>query len=106
MDTGFNLSDAASLSITTMADKQRPSTPKFFRVIRRSGKYVTFDWAPSTDNVKVVKYRIYREGRTRAISVTTRSWIRIATVRGAKYYVRAFDAAGNRSYGSRHLRGR
>ena len=42
-----------------------------------SGAYVTFDWTPSTDNVKVLKYRIYREGRTKAIAATTISKIRI-----------------------------
>ena len=73
VDTGFNLSTASSLSIRTKADTTRPSTPKHFRVIRRSGRYVTFDWAPSTDNVKVLKYRIYREGRSGAIAATTRT---------------------------------
>ena len=106
LDTGFNLSDATALSIKTKADTQRPSTPKHFRVAKRSGRYVTFDWAPSTDNVKVLKYRIYREGRTKAIAATTRSWIRIPTVKGARYYVRAVDTSYNRSFGSRHLRGR
>ena len=75
-------------------------------MIKRSGRYVTFDWAPSTDNVKVLKYRIYREGRSKALAATTRSWIRIPTVKGARYYVRAVDTSYNRSYASRHLRGR
>ena len=60
---------------------------------------MTFDWAPSTDNVKVLKYRIYREGRSKAIAAATRSWIRIPTVKGARYVVRAVDAAYNRSSG-------
>jgi chitodextrinase len=106
VDTGFNVSSASSLSIRTKADTIRPSTPKHFRIVRRSGRYVTFDWAPSTDNVKVLKYRIYREGRSKAIAATYRSWIRIPTVRGARYYVRAVDTSYNRSFGSRHLRGR
>ena len=106
VDTGFNLSSAASLSIKTKADTTRPSTPRNFRVIRRSGKYVTFDWSPSTDNVKVFKYRIYRVGRASAIASTTRSWIRIPTARGARYYVRAIDTSYNRSYGTRFVRGR
>ncbi len=67
---------------------------------------MTFDWSPSTDNVRVVKYYVYRVGRSTPVAVTKYSKIRIYTVRGAYYYVRAVDAAGNRSYVSAKVRGR
>jgi len=106
VDTGFNLSAASSLSIKTRADTTRPSTPTHFRVVRRSGRYVTFAWYRSTDNVKVLKYRIYREGHYAALAATYRTYITIPTIRYAKYYVRAIDTSYNRSYASRHIRGR
>ena len=67
---------------------------------------MTFDWSPSTDNVKVLKYRIYRVGRSKAIAASTVSRIRIYTVRGARYYVRAIDTSGNRSTTTNYVYGR
>ncbi len=61
---------------------------------------MTFDWSPSVDNVGVAKYYVYRVGRASPIAIAKVSRIRIATVRGARYYVRAVDAAGNRSAAS------
>jgi chitin-binding protein len=86
-------------------DTTQPS-PRRFHVKSRSGERVTFKWRASSDNVGVVKYKIYREGRKRAVGVTTGTSIRIHTRFHARYFVRAFDAAGNRSYASRHVRGR
>ncbi|HEY3335038.1 MAG TPA: zinc-dependent metalloprotease family protein [Candidatus Limnocylindrales bacterium] len=106
VDTGFNTGAASSLSIRTKADTTRPSTPRNFRVVKRSGRYVTFAWSASTDNVRVLKYRIYREGRSRPVAGTYRTRIRISTIRGARYYVRAVDTSYNRSFASRHVRGR
>ena len=71
-----------------------------------SGAYVTFDWSPSTDNVRVVRYSVYRVGRAAPVAVTTYSKVRISTVRGARYYVRAVDSSGNRSWISTRARGR
>ena len=67
---------------------------------------MTFDWSASTDNVKVLKYRIYRVGRTKALAATTASAIRIYTVRGARYYIRAVDTSGNRSTTTPYVYGR
>jgi hypothetical protein len=74
--------------------------------VARSGIYVTFAWNAATDNVRVVKYRIFRVGRSTPVLSTTRTRIRFATRYGAYYYVRAYDAAGNRSPSSRAVRGR
>ena len=74
--------------------------------MRRSGSYVTFAWTRSTDNVRVVRYLVYRVGRSTPVARTTSTSIRISTVRGAYYYVRAVDAAGNGSRVSNRVRGR
>jgi hypothetical protein len=107
VDTGLNRGDPSELSVRTKADTTRPSTPRNFRVVARyRGGYVKFAWSPSTDNVRVVRYRIYREGRVSPVMWTTGTSIRIYTHKYSRYYVRAVDAAGNRSYASRHVRGR
>jgi hypothetical protein len=49
---------------------------------------------------------VYRVGRSTPVVVTKLSRARIHTVRGAYYYVRAVDAAGNLSPRSATVRGR
>jgi chitodextrinase len=106
LDGVGNVSSEATVTVRTLADTIRPSIPKSFHRIAKSGGYVTFDWAPSTDNVKVAKYYVYRVGRSKPVAVAKYSKIRLYTVRGAYYYVRAVDTAGNVSYMSAKVRAR
>ncbi len=106
IDTVGRTSNPASLKVTTTADTIRPTTPARFRKVARSGGYVTFAWNASSDNVKVVRYHVYRYGRSTPVASTRYTKIRIWTIYGARYYVRAVDAAGNRSYRSALVRGR
>jgi chitodextrinase len=106
LDGVGNVSSSASVTLATLADSAPPSRPANFHKVRRSGGYVTFDWSPSVDNVGVVKYHVYRVGRSRHVAVSTVSRIRIWTRHGARYYVRAIDKAGNRSLASASVRGR
>lgn len=106
LDGVGNVSEATSIVVTTLADTTPPTKPANFHKVRRSGAYVKFNWAPSTDDVGVVRYKVYRAGRARPVASTTLSKIRIHTVRGARYYVRAVDAAGNLSVKSAKVRGR
>ncbi|HEX5826166.1 MAG TPA: M12 family metallo-peptidase [Candidatus Limnocylindrales bacterium] len=107
IDTAFRASAASSITIRTKADTIRPSRPRYFRVAARyGGGYVKFAWSRSTDNVKVARYRIYREGRSTYVRSTTGTSIKMWVRKGYRYYVRAIDSSGNRSYGSNHVRGR
>ncbi|CAM3562659.1 hypothetical protein BS639_21090 [Rouxiella silvae] len=66
-----------------------------------SGKDITLNWQPSTDNVGVTGYWIYRDSRkTDATPFTT--WKDNAAIAGVEYsyHVVAHDAAGNRSQAS------
>ena len=99
-------SDPASLTVTTTADTTRPTAPARFRRVARSGRYVTFAWSRSADDVRVVRYYVYRYGRSSPVASTRNTKIRIATLYRARYYVRAADAAGNKSFKSRVVRGR
>jgi chitodextrinase len=105
-DAAGNVGVAVPLEIRTPADKVAPSKPRDFHKVARSGRRVTFDWGPSSDNVRVVKYLVFRVGRSTPVASTTRSRIRIITRRGAYYYVKAVDAAGTRSIASAKVRGR
>jgi chitodextrinase len=107
VDAAGNVGPASTVSLTTKADTSRPSTPQSFRVWHRwSRGYITFRWNPASDNVKVVVYRVYRVGYTGPVATTTSISVRFHTWSGARYYVRAFDAAGNRSYHSNIVKGR
>ncbi|MDP2350259.1 MAG: hypothetical protein Q8M74_03780, partial [Chloroflexota bacterium] len=106
VDSTGHLGGPAIVTVTTKADTIRPSTPARFRRAARSGKYVTFAWSASSDNVRVVRYDVYRYGRSTPVARTTGTKIRIYTVYGARYYVHAVDAAGNRSSRSAIVRGR
>jgi hypothetical protein len=106
LDGVGNVSEATSIVVTTLPDTTGPTKPKNFHKVRRSGAYVKFNWAPSTDDVGVVRYYVYRTGRAKPVASTKVSKIRIRTVRGARYYVRAVDAAGNLSEKSAKVRGR
>jgi chitodextrinase len=105
-DAAGNVGAAVPVMIRTPADTVAPTRPRNFHRVSHSGRHVRFDWAASRDNVRVVKYLVYRVGRSKPVASTTRSEIRIVTRRGAKYYVRAVDGAGLRSSASRKVRGR
>ncbi len=104
--TNASVEATVAIMVTTLPDTTGPSKPANFHKVRRSGAFVKFNWAPSSDDVGVVRYQIYRVGRAKPVAVTTVSQIRIRTVHGARYYVRAVDAAGNVSEKSATVRGR
>jgi hypothetical protein len=106
LDGVGNVSEESTITVVTLADTAAPSRPRHLHRVSRHGKRVTFDWSPSTDNVGVVRYAVYRVGRQSPVKRTTISRIRLRTVRDARYYVRAIDAEGNRSERSARVRGR
>ena len=106
LDEVGNVSSARTITVTTLRDTAAPTKPANFHKVRRRGAYVKFNWAPSTDNVGVVRYKVFRVGRAKPVARTKVSRIKIHTVRGARYYVRAVDAARNRSVKSDKVRGR
>lgn len=104
LDAAGNRSSAATVTVTTLADRAAPTTPRWFHRARQSGRYVTFAWSASRDNVRVARYAVYKVGRAAPVAWTTRTSIRIYTQRGANYYVRAFDTSGNASGRSNWVR--
>lgn len=103
-DAAGNLSDAGNtVSVTTNGDTQKPSVPQNLQLTLVGNTEVRLTWSTSTDNVGVSGYKIYR-----ALGSDDFAWV--ATTSGTsynntgltadktyKYYVRAYDAAGNES---------
>ncbi|HEY6473071.1 MAG TPA: hypothetical protein VIY26_09275, partial [Acidimicrobiales bacterium] len=82
------------------SDHTAPSVPGNVTATAGSATAVTVGWAPSTDNVGVTGYDIYRDGakmKTVAGSVTSWQDTSVAASTTYSYAVDAFDAAGNTS---------
>jgi hypothetical protein len=104
LDAGGNASTAAAASATTLTpDAIAPSPPTGLAAKTAKGGKFTLTWNPSTDNVGVTGYRVYKNGQL-AATVTTTSYS--GSIGGGKnassaaYYVVAIDAAGNASAAS------
>ncbi|MEN6536532.1 MAG: Ig-like domain-containing protein, partial [Bryobacteraceae bacterium] len=79
-------------------DTAAPSEPTNVSLRALSASRVSVSWSPSTDNVGVAGYRIYRDGSIAGTSTTipyTDSGLNPSTV--YTYTVSAYDAAGNES---------
>jgi hypothetical protein len=82
-------------------DTQAPTAPTGLTSPSKTSSSVTLSWNPSTDNVGVAGYRIYRSGASVGTSATTtftNTGLNAST--NYTYAVRAFDAAGNESASS------
>ena len=96
-DAAGNWSErSAVLSVTTAADTTKPTTPAGLVASDMGPTEFTLGWAPSTDNVGVVAYEVFRNG----VSVATTASLQLkladlspGTVQAMR--VRARDAAGN-----------
>jgi chitodextrinase len=88
----------STLACTGSSDAQPPTAPTNLSVGATTGTSVTTGWAPSTDNVAVTGYGIYRG--TSLLSTTTGvsgSYTGLTCGTAYTLGVDAFDAAGNRS---------
>ena len=99
-----NASGAGSASTSApsgdVTPPSAPGTPSYTVV---SSSRIDLGWAPSTDNVGVAGYRIYRNGSTTPLATEVFARYADISVAGSTTYtytVRAFDAAGNVSNAS------
>jgi chitodextrinase len=95
LDRAANPSPVSSVAVVTLADTTAPTAPKGLKAVRWHSKYTALSWRAATDDVGVKGYHIYRVGTTRWIATTTLLTLHVKRVAGARYYVRAFDAAGH-----------
>jgi fibronectin type 3 domain-containing protein len=102
-DAGGNhspASNSATVVTPTLADSVAPSIPTNVAGSAVSPSSVNISWSPSTDNVSVIGYTIYRNGTAvGAVDGTSNTFsdtgLAPATTYG--YAVDAYDSAGNRS---------
>ena len=100
LDAAGNRSPAASVLMATSPcpDSTAPSTPGQLVVRSSNETSVTLSWTPSSDNVGVVGYQVYRDAA--AVGSTATSGYTVSGLACGKSYlieVDAYDAAGNRS---------
>lgn len=97
-DASGNVSQASEAIEITTPDTQAPTTPSGLTASNITQNSFTLNWLPSTDNVAVELYLVYRNGTLVATVSGTAAGITDLTV-NATYTVtvRARDAAGNTS---------
>ncbi|CAN7719157.1 fibronectin type III domain-containing protein [Pseudomonas umsongensis] len=92
LDAGGNIADSDPLPVTT-PDETAPSKPTNLEIITHTGKSALL-WHPSTDNVKVIGYEVYRNERLLDKTVGPLLFP-IDVTEPYSFMVRALDAAGN-----------
>lgn len=97
---------STALPVTTLADTSPPSTPTNLHQTGSTTSSISIAWNPSTDNVGVTQYEIYRNGslvRTQAGTSFTDTGLAVFTT--YTYTITADDAANNGSLLSQPLYG-
>ena len=97
VDAAGNLSAASAPVSATPHDTQAPSVPTGLALALNSAQHsITVSWNASSDNVGVVRYRVYRNG-TMIGQPTGTSFtdLDLANKKTYSYTVEAVDAAGN-----------
>lgn len=90
----------ATFRLASSSDTQPPTTPSDLHATSVAATSVSLAWSPSTDNVAVTGYTVYRDGTPIATpGPNTTTYTDMTVVGGAtySYSVDAFDGAGNHS---------
>ncbi len=87
---------AVTRQFTVLADTTAPTSPTGLTASEVAARSLKLTWTPSTDNIGVVRYEIFRDGAlVRSIGGTTVSLGTLAPQTGYQFGIRACDAAGN-----------
>jgi hypothetical protein len=97
-DEAGNVSNASTAAVVTAVDAQKPSAPTGLSAsLDTDAGSVALRWSPSTDNVGVARYLVFRDALPIGTS-TPESFTDPGVSAGShSYTVYAEDAAGNRS---------
>jgi Tol biopolymer transport system component len=98
---GGDAKAGGTISITYLGeevDRTPPTTPTNLRVTTASPTRIDLSWDPSTDNVGVAGYKVYRDGSfLTSVIATSYSDTGLSPSTRYCYRVSAYDAAGNES---------
>lgn len=99
VDTVGNRSECSEpITITTLQDTKKPSTPTGLTAGKIKRSSVPLKWNTSSDNTKVNGYKIYCNGMELANTKKTARTVKNPSVLGINiYWVRSIDLAGNLS---------
>ena len=108
LDAMENESDPSEpLQVTTPAvdDTQKPTAPSNLESSLLTRTSVTLNWEAATDNVEVVDYEVFQDGKSIGLTQgeTTLAISSLTASTAYEYYVVAKDAAGNVSTASNTL---
>jgi hypothetical protein len=94
---GSVISASATGNTAMAADTTAPSVPSNVVSVPTSSTVISVSWAPSTDNVGVAGYKVYRNGALVTTVTSGSSYVDsgLAPATTYSYTVCAFDAAGN-----------
>jgi chitodextrinase len=97
-DAAGNISGTSTTVSVTTPDITAPTIPSSLTASATTGTSTSLSWTTSTDNVGVTGYEIYKNG-TLLTTVTTTNYVVTGLTDATTYsfYVKAKDAAGNRS---------
>ncbi len=104
-DAANNLTTSSIVNVTVNnvtappTDTTPPSVPTNLNASAASSSVINLSWSPSTDNVGVVGYRVYRSGTqiASAITATVYQDTGLAAQTSYSYTVLSYDAANNQS---------
>ena len=101
-DAAGNSTNSSTLNVTTPAppDLEAPSAPANLAASNITQSTLTLGWNPSTDNVGVTGYDVYRNGvkiNASLVTTTTYNVTALLALVNYSFHVVAKDAAGNTS---------
>ena len=98
VETNNQLSQSVTIGTTITGDAQAPSVPTGLKATASPSSEINLSWTASTDNVRVIGYKVFQNGSL-AGTTTTTSYINkgVAANTSYTYTVAAYDAAGNTS---------
>ncbi|MEO8228704.1 MAG: alpha amylase, partial [Chloroflexota bacterium] len=97
VDGSGNEGPSVTASVTTPpagADLAAPTAPTSLKA-RLKATTTRLYWTAARDNFGVTGYKVYRVGITKPIKTVSGTSVTVKRRNGARYYVRAFDTAGN-----------
>jgi chitodextrinase len=95
-DLAGNSAESNTANVTTVADITPPTAPASLYATAKSSNEIDVNWQPSSDNVGIAGYYVYRDGSQIAnVSSSPYADTNLSALTSHLYTIAAYDAAGN-----------